>query len=210
VFRGTPNWMAPESVKKLEYTRFSDIWAIGCLVIEMVTGEPPWSNYKNPMAVLFQLYNNNNPPPLPDKISETCKDFINCCLKIEPNKRLNVRKLLEHPFITGNTKNMPTSFNSSDATTKRFNVNILDKLKIGQSNIINDSSKNNTGDSYKLKKSKNFFNQSPSDVSHYVTNTNITCFESNSPNPTLLQNSRNGCNSNNSNNSNNSELQVEK
>jgi serine/threonine protein kinase len=38
-FRGTPNWMAPETVKKMEYTRFSDIWSIGCTVIEMVTGK---------------------------------------------------------------------------------------------------------------------------------------------------------------------------
>jgi len=45
--------MAPESVKKNEYTRFSDIWSLGCLVLEMATGEPPWSSYKNPMAVLY-------------------------------------------------------------------------------------------------------------------------------------------------------------
>jgi serine/threonine protein kinase len=38
-FRGTPNWMAPETVRKLEYTRFSDIWSIGCTVIEMALGK---------------------------------------------------------------------------------------------------------------------------------------------------------------------------
>lgn len=36
-FKGTPNWMAPESVR-LEYTRFSDIWSLGCTIIEMATG----------------------------------------------------------------------------------------------------------------------------------------------------------------------------
>lgn len=37
-FKGTPNWMAPETVKSMEYTRFSDIWSLGCTVIEMSTG----------------------------------------------------------------------------------------------------------------------------------------------------------------------------
>jgi serine/threonine protein kinase len=38
-FRGTPNWMAPETVKRLEYTRYSDIWSVGCTIIEMLTGK---------------------------------------------------------------------------------------------------------------------------------------------------------------------------
>jgi len=37
-FNGTPNWMAPEIVKNQEHSRFSDIWSIGCTIIEMVTG----------------------------------------------------------------------------------------------------------------------------------------------------------------------------
>lgn len=37
-FKGTPNWMAPETVRQVEYTRFSDIWSLGCTLIEMITG----------------------------------------------------------------------------------------------------------------------------------------------------------------------------
>ena len=37
-FKGTPHWMAPEAIKNLKITRFSDIWSIGCTVIEMATG----------------------------------------------------------------------------------------------------------------------------------------------------------------------------
>jgi serine/threonine protein kinase len=37
-FKGTPNWMAPEVVREASYSKFSDIWGLGCTVIEMSTG----------------------------------------------------------------------------------------------------------------------------------------------------------------------------
>jgi serine/threonine protein kinase len=80
-FKGTPNWMAPETVKNLEYTRFSDIWSLGCTIIEMATGEPPWAEYKNPMAALYNLMHTNMPPSFPNSLSENCKNFLSCCLK---------------------------------------------------------------------------------------------------------------------------------
>lgn len=46
-FLGTPNWIAPEILRGEGYTRFADIWSVGCTVIEMLTGRPPWSEIKN-------------------------------------------------------------------------------------------------------------------------------------------------------------------
>jgi serine/threonine protein kinase len=80
-FKGTPNWMAPETVKNMEYSRFSDIWSLGCTIFEMATGNPPWSEYNNVTAVLYNLMNLKKTPELPEYLSEECKDFISCCLK---------------------------------------------------------------------------------------------------------------------------------
>jgi serine/threonine protein kinase len=37
--QGTPNWLAPEVMKNGEYSIFSDIWSLGCVMIEMATGK---------------------------------------------------------------------------------------------------------------------------------------------------------------------------
>lgn len=35
-------WMAPEILLKERYGRRVDIWSLGCVVIEMASGEHPW------------------------------------------------------------------------------------------------------------------------------------------------------------------------
>ena len=40
--QGSVFWMAPELVRSQECSTKSDIWSVGCLVLEMLTGEHPW------------------------------------------------------------------------------------------------------------------------------------------------------------------------
>jgi serine/threonine protein kinase len=53
------------------------------------------------MTVLYNIYHAKEPPKIPSNLSAQLKDFISCCLKIEPGERWNVYKLLRHHFITG-------------------------------------------------------------------------------------------------------------
>ena len=46
---GTPMYMAPEVIKNEKTGRLgsSDIWSMGCCLLEIVTGRKPWSNLDN-------------------------------------------------------------------------------------------------------------------------------------------------------------------
>ena len=41
---GTPEYLAPEILLKKGYGKPIDWWCVGCLIIEMVTGYPPFAS----------------------------------------------------------------------------------------------------------------------------------------------------------------------
>lgn len=49
--QGSVFWMAPEIVKQTSYTSKADIWSVGCLVVEMLTGTHPWADLTQMQAI---------------------------------------------------------------------------------------------------------------------------------------------------------------
>lgn len=64
---GTPYWMAPEVIELSGATTASDIWSLGCTVIELLDGKPPYHKLQ-PMHALFRIVNDDH-PPLPEGAS---------------------------------------------------------------------------------------------------------------------------------------------
>lgn len=79
--KGTPNWMAPEVIQETGGGRFSDIWSLGCTVYEMLVGKPPWHHLNHQFAVLYHIASTQNPPEIPEEISNDAKDFMLSCFK---------------------------------------------------------------------------------------------------------------------------------
>ncbi|KAL5538346.1 hypothetical protein UlMin_045716 [Ulmus minor] len=101
--RGTPYWMAPEVILQTGHTFSADIWSVGCTVIEMATGKPPWSQQYQEVAALFYVGTTKSHPPNPEHISAEAKDFLLQCFQEEPNLRPAASELLQHPFVTGDS-----------------------------------------------------------------------------------------------------------
>ncbi|KAH7842532.1 hypothetical protein Vadar_006465 [Vaccinium darrowii] len=99
--KGTPYWMAPEVILQTGHSFSADIWSVGCTVIEMATGKPPWSQQYQEVAALFHIGTTKSHPPIPDHLSVEAKDFLLKCLQKEPNFRAAAAVLLQHPFVMG-------------------------------------------------------------------------------------------------------------
>ncbi|KAI4296161.1 hypothetical protein L6164_036142 [Bauhinia variegata] len=102
---GTPLWMAPEVLRNERLDSAADIWSLGCTVIEMATGRPPWgSDVTNPMAALLKIARGNEIPQFPSHFSKEGLDFLAKCLERDPAKRWTADKLLNHPFVSGKSR----------------------------------------------------------------------------------------------------------
>jgi serine/threonine protein kinase len=94
---GTPYWMAPEVIELSGASTASDIWSLGCTVIELIDGKPPYHKLA-PMPALFRIVNDDH-PPLPEGCSPLVRSFFKECFQKDPNLRVSAKKLLNHPWI---------------------------------------------------------------------------------------------------------------
>ncbi|CAK9220659.1 unnamed protein product [Sphagnum troendelagicum] len=97
---GTPLWMAPEVVLQKEQGLPSDIWSLGCTVVEMATGQAPWAQIANPFVALYHIGCTDEVPAVPASLSPAAQDFLSRCFQRDPRTRWTSSQLLEHPFLT--------------------------------------------------------------------------------------------------------------
>ncbi|RKP11679.1 kinase-like domain-containing protein [Piptocephalis cylindrospora] len=95
--QGSVFWMAPEVVKKQHYTRKADIWSLGCLVVEMFTGEHPFPE-ADQMQAIFRIGSDSS-PDIPEGISDVASDFLTQTFITDYAERPTAQVLLKHPFL---------------------------------------------------------------------------------------------------------------
>ncbi|KAG7949441.1 hypothetical protein I3843_13G062400 [Carya illinoinensis] len=96
--RGSPLWMAPEVIRRELQGPESDVWSLGCTIIEMVTGKPAWED--RGVDTLSRIGFSDDLPEFPTRLSELGRDFLEKCLRRDPSKRWSCDQLLQHPFLS--------------------------------------------------------------------------------------------------------------
>ncbi|PSN64100.1 hypothetical protein BS50DRAFT_500201 [Corynespora cassiicola Philippines] len=102
---GTPYWMAPEVIELSGATTSSDIWSLGCTVIELIEGKPPYHKLQ-PMQALFRIVNDEH-PPIPGSASPLLREFLMECFQKNPTLRISAKRLLRHPWILSAKRTVP-------------------------------------------------------------------------------------------------------
>jgi serine/threonine protein kinase len=90
-------WMAPEIIQLSGFSAASDVWSVGCTVIELISAKPPFFDLP-PMSALFRIVNDPH-PPIPEGTSPALTDFLLLCFRRDTAQRPSARALQTHPWL---------------------------------------------------------------------------------------------------------------
>jgi tRNA A-37 threonylcarbamoyl transferase component Bud32 len=85
---GTPAYMAPEQAAGQAIDRRADVWAFGCLLFEMLTGERPFQGDTVTETLAAVLRSDPDWRRLPAETSLDLRNLMRRCLRKDPRQRL--------------------------------------------------------------------------------------------------------------------------
>ena len=94
---GTEVYFAPEIEHRDEYGKEIDIWALGIILCELLCGETPTVNYKNPLSEKKE-YESVTFPDSFYSLKEEARNFIFKFLNPDPNKRITLEEAIRDPW----------------------------------------------------------------------------------------------------------------
>ena len=93
---GTPLYLPPEMIEQLGHDETADIWCIGILLFELITGTTPFegNDFKTVAHNITELK-----ITWPPKMDPDAKDLVSKILKLNGKDRLPIEQILSHKFF---------------------------------------------------------------------------------------------------------------
>ncbi len=167
-FVGTPYYLSPEICEEKPYNEKSDVWALGCILYEMVTFKHPF-NASNQAALYIKIlkgkYENINV-----KCSNDIRKIIDLLLEKNYYKRPFIKDVICMNAFIDNSKKFGI-YDKMLPILERRNVKkiLLDKDKLRKSNSKSNERQNSGGNL----KTKNLSKNSSNNNNNFITNNNV-------------------------------------
>ena len=154
-FCGTPLYMAPEMLLKSDYDQNLDVWSLGILIFELLSGKPPFNvpgelDKLDAQAVLMKTILETG-LEFPKWFPTLAKDLLEKMLNKDPKKRLNIEGVANHQWLKsyegeeeGSTIDIEKSRTRSRSIRYGFFADLQLKKRLTMNEIIDQLSKSVT------------------------------------------------------------------
>ena len=121
---GTPGYIAPEIYKNKGYEGFQcDIWSAGVTLYYMLSGSQPFRAYS--LKDMEKKVVKGDFEEIKD-ISDEANDLIKKMLVVDPDKRITINEILNHPWLKEYRANASSALALYSFISISFNSSILD------------------------------------------------------------------------------------
>ncbi|XP_043646854.1 serine/threonine-protein kinase unc-51 isoform X2 [Drosophila teissieri] len=98
---GSPMYMAPEVIMSLQYDSKADLWSLGTIVYQCLTGKAPfYAQTPNELKSYYEQ-NANLAPKIPSGVSPDLRDLLLCLLRRNSKDRISYESFFVHRFLQG-------------------------------------------------------------------------------------------------------------
>ncbi|XP_030715794.1 serine/threonine-protein kinase ULK1 isoform X1 [Globicephala melas] len=96
---GSPMYMAPEVIMSQHYDGKADLWSIGTIVYQCLTGKAPFQASSPQDLRLFYEKNKTLVPPIPRETSAPLRQLLLSLLQRNHRDRMDFDEFFHHPFL---------------------------------------------------------------------------------------------------------------